>query len=169
MNKQYLISLATLRILVGYLGEKDQFSWWSSSFFSSSSDAFLSPIFSKTAFLAQYNGVKEAAAKVHDEHIGVGRVYHLFRLPEHIEQQLHQLLHDKDIVDQIRSKISDKETALHNLSEYNKESVTFQEGPLKAGNIESLSNGDIIKTIAKQYCLACEKNLKVYPYFSAEK
>jgi hypothetical protein len=38
--------------------------------------------------------VKEAAARVHDEYIGVGKVYHLFRLPEHIEQALHSSLRD---------------------------------------------------------------------------
>ena len=33
-------------------------------------------------------GVLEAARRVHDEHIGVGRAFHPFRLPEIMEQRL---------------------------------------------------------------------------------
>ena len=41
--------------------------------------------------LAQYHGVSEAARRVHDEHLSVGS-FHLFRLPEEMEQDLHALL-----------------------------------------------------------------------------
>jgi hypothetical protein len=166
MNKAILNSLIDLRILVGYLGEQDQFKWWSSAFFSSNSDAFLSPVFEKTSFLAQYHGAREAAARVHDEHIGVGRVYHLFRLPEYTEQELHQLLYDRDIVDQARSKIKDKKTALCNLTNYYTESVEINEGPLKVGSIKEFNNS--INIIAKMYYQAFENTLKVYPYFSSD-
>jgi hypothetical protein len=55
--------------------------------------------FIKNAFVAQYHGVQEAASRVHDEHIGIGRVYHLFRLPEHVEQALFNSLQNKAFVD----------------------------------------------------------------------
>ena len=166
MNKSILASLINLRVLVGYLGEQDQFHWWSSAFFSSNSNAFLTPVFGKTSFLAQYHGVRETAARVHDEYIGVGRVYHLFRLPELVEQELHQLLHERDIIEQTQGKLCDKESALSSLSNYNSESIEIKEGPLKIGSIEELNNN--INIVAKRYCQAFENKLKVYPYFSAE-
>ena len=48
-------------------------------------------MFSKTSRLAQYHGVLEAARRLHDEHLSVGS-YHLFRLPEEVEQDLHALV-----------------------------------------------------------------------------
>ena len=74
-------TIAELRVLVGYLGEKGQANWWGSEFFSATATAFLAPIFNRSLFLAQYQGATAAAAKVHDEAIGVGRIFHLFRLP----------------------------------------------------------------------------------------
>jgi hypothetical protein len=78
MRNSTLMQIANLRLLIGFLGEQSQFNWWSSSFFTANSRAFLSPVFSKSAFIAQCQGIKEAAARVHDECIGVGAVYHLF-------------------------------------------------------------------------------------------
>ena len=87
-----LREITRLRMIVGYLGEKGQHNWWSSEFFSPTAPAFLNPVFGKTATLAQYHGVKEAARRVHDTHIGVGRVFHLFRLPESMEQAIFEVL-----------------------------------------------------------------------------
>ena len=94
MDTNLLETITKLRLYIGYLGEKDQFGWWVSSFFAPSSNAFFEPLFGRTQYLAQCNGVTRAAALVHDERIGVGHVYHLFRLPEDLEQGLHRELHD---------------------------------------------------------------------------
>ena len=90
MQSTELTSLATLRLLVGFLGEKDHFAWWQSSFFAPGSNAFLAPVFPRTQLLAQYEGVTRAASLQHDDRIGVGDVCHLFRLPEDVEQGLHR-------------------------------------------------------------------------------
>uniref|UniRef100_UPI0039B77F6C BrxE family protein n=1 Tax=Pseudomonas sp. P1B16 TaxID=2986074 RepID=UPI0039B77F6C len=78
-------TIAELRVLVGYLGEQ-QPAWWSSQFFSPTAAAFLGPVFARSTTLAQYQGVTAAAARKHEEHIGEGRTFHLFRLPEIFEQ-----------------------------------------------------------------------------------
>ena len=80
------------RVLVGYLGEHRQANWWSSSFLGRSSEAFLTPIFGNAVANARVVGVTEAARRVHDDAIGVGRTFHLFRLPETLEQELHRTL-----------------------------------------------------------------------------
>ncbi len=81
-----------LRLLVGYLGEKDQDNWWSTSFFSPSSRNFLAPIFARTTRLAQDNSVRDTARRLHDEQVGIGSVFHLFRLPADVEQDLQYLV-----------------------------------------------------------------------------
>jgi hypothetical protein len=44
MDKTLLKDIVTIRLCVGFLGETDQHSWWTSSFFSTASLAFLSPL-----------------------------------------------------------------------------------------------------------------------------
>lgn len=84
--------IAKLRTCVAFLGEKEQNNWWPCSFLSSSGAAFLTPVFPKTSLLARVNGASTAAQVIHDEYIGVGNVYHLFRLPENIEREIAQIL-----------------------------------------------------------------------------
>ena len=88
MNQPHLNNVLAMRCLVGYLGERAQFAWWPTAFYEPSSRLFLEPVFAKTSRLAQYHGVIEAARRLHDEHLSVGS-YHLFRLPEEVEQDLH--------------------------------------------------------------------------------
>ena len=90
--------IVELRVLIGYLGEKNQANWWGSDFLSNTASTFLSPIFNRSLFLAQYQGATAAAAKVHDEAIGVGRIYHLFRFPIGIEQASADALNDATFV-----------------------------------------------------------------------
>ena len=45
----------------------------------------------RTARNAALEAVGLAATKEHDEKIGLGRVYHLFRLPHELQESLHQL------------------------------------------------------------------------------
>jgi len=61
-----------LRTLVGFLGERQQSDWWSSSSFSPASKGFITPIFGKDHHSAQLIGVTETARRVHDALIGVG-------------------------------------------------------------------------------------------------
>ncbi len=92
MSANITLSIAQLRSCVAFLGEKENHNWWSSSFLSKSGGAFLTPVFPKTSLLARVNGAGAGARLVHDEHIGVGDVYHLFRLPENIEHEISQAL-----------------------------------------------------------------------------
>ena len=69
-----------LRLAVGLLGEREQAGWWTSAFTSPASSAFLGPVFGAKVLQARYQGLLEAARRVHDERIGVGRA---FRAPRH--------------------------------------------------------------------------------------
>lgn len=115
MDALHLEKLTSLRILVGYLGEREQYTWWPSAFFASGSAAFLAPLFTRTQPLAQFNGVTQAAALIHDERIGIGQVYHLFRLPEDLEQGIHRTLNDATACSRLAKQAVDRTSALVNL------------------------------------------------------
>ena len=133
MPADLLRSLAQYRFTIGYLGEREQFGWWQSAFFSTSSRAFLDPVFPRTRFVAQCHGVTLAAARVHDERIGVGRVYHLFRLPEEMEQGIHQVLHDPELAGLAQANLANKDAALQALRQLAVEQAQPGLGPTRIG------------------------------------
>lgn len=169
MENRTLAQITRLRLLVGFLGEQSQFNWWPSSFFTANSRAFLSPVFSKTAFIAQYQGVKEAASRVHDDRIGIGTVYHLFRLPEHIEQALFAGLHDKEFVDAVSVQVQDKERALASLASLADASAKDGEGPVLVGKIDALLAGNTLGVLAHHYQTAFVRGTVAYPYYLGNK
>src|SRR5262245_9592659 len=71
MKEKIVDKYLHLRLLVGYLGESEQFGWWQTTLLQSRSRSFLDPVFARTSKLAQYHGVREAARRLHDEHIGL--------------------------------------------------------------------------------------------------
>lgn len=154
-----------MRLLVGYLGERSQFAWWPTMFYDSSSRLFLEPVFSKTSKMAQYHGVLEAARRLHDEHLSVGS-YHLFRLPEEIEQDLHTLVQSEDSMLSEQAHRS-KEVALEALQRLATPSTgSLNVGPTAIGNIKDIDSSDTLRAIADAYLTAFSHNAKTYPYLT---
>ncbi len=159
----HLKSLLQLRLLVGFLGERAQFLWWPTTFFDSSSRPFLEPVFSKTYRLAQYHGVLEAARRLHDEHLSVGS-YHLFRLPEEVEQDLHALV-QTSVGEEFSSKMpQNKDAALEALKRLALVGSKPSEGPTAVGGIKDIYSPDALTAIAGAYLSAFSRNAKTYPY-----
>jgi hypothetical protein len=159
----YLPTILQLRLLIGFLGERAQHGWWPTSFFGDYSMRSLEFVAPKTAALAQYHGVLEAARRLHDEHLSVGS-YHLFRLPEEVEQDLHALVQSAQVAAVIRELPKDKETALSSLTKMANAGVAAAEGPVSVGAISALSEPDTAKAIAGVYVKALSANVKAYPY-----
>ena len=167
MDKTLLTDITAIRLCVGLLGEVGLYSWWPSSFFSATSIAFLTPVFSRTCFSAQYYGVKEAATIIHDEHIGVGKsVFHLFRLPEIHEIEMHNLLENPETVHETQQVVSNKNTAQQFLQDYSESSDVKEFGPIRLGDTKKISNRSTWKKIARYYAEAFKKKNKIFPYFS---
>lgn len=166
MQATQVEALAILRTIVGYLGEQNQYGWWQSSFFGPGSKAFLAPVFGKTQLLAQCNGVTRAAALIHDERIGVGHVYHLFRLPEDMEQSLHQALHEPVLSSKIGRLVADQAAALTELRSLRNSSGAQGIGPTRMGDIQELRSFDQWAVAAAHYVRAFEQDVQIYPYFS---
>ena len=157
--------LATLRVVVGYLGEKEQFGWWPCSFFGAGSSAFLTPVFGRTAALAQYTAVANAAARVHDEFLGVGNTYHLFRLPEEMEQDIHAFLADPQRREPLSALVGSRAAALACLPTAGKQ-VQPGTGPTLVGNMDALHSAAAWKVAAAQYAAAFAEEHRVFPYFA---
>ena len=163
MTASNLPPLLQMRLLVGFLGERAQFGWWPTAFFESSSRLFLEPVFSKTSRLAQYHGVLEAARRLHDEHLSVGS-YHLFRLPELVEQDLHALVQSSVGQELAEKTPQNKDAALKALQRLAPEGGKLSEGPAAMGNITEIASPQVLDAIAGTYLAAFSRNAKTYPY-----
>ena len=166
MTEAHLSTLLRLRLIVGFLGERAQFGWWPTAFFEPASRLFLEPVFSKTTRLAQYHGVVEAARRLHDEHLSVG-TFHLFRLPEEVEQDLHTMLLALGGDGSASQAPQNRQAGLDSLKDLAGMASRTGIGPMVVGNINQLASVDTLTSIAAIYFSAFSKNAKSYPYLTA--
>ncbi|MEX2488273.1 MAG: BrxE family protein [Pseudomonadales bacterium] len=153
-----------LRLLVGFLGEKSQLNWWGSNFIGSTSEAFLAPVFSRTTMLARYHGVCEAAMLVHDERIGVGANFHLYRLPDSVERAAAKEVASSDSTALMDSVLASREAALTRLRELSQTEAEKAEGPVVVGNYSDLALKDMLHQSARHYLLAATDGYECFPY-----
>ena len=163
MTTTSLPAILKTRLLVGYLGERAQFAWWPTAFYEASSRMFLEPVFSRTSRLAQYHGVLEAARRLHDEHLSVGS-FHLFRLPEEVEQDLHNLVKRQEADEFALQQMRSKDSALGSLKDLASAVSVKSVGPTAIGNIAELDAPNKVKAIAAAYLSAFSLDAKAYPY-----
>ena len=155
-----------MRAVVGCLGERASTPWWKSGFFVAPSQAFLGPAFPRTTFAARCHGVREAACRVHDEAIGTGRVYHLFRLPEDLEQGLHRCLFDGSAEALLGGALTTPEKALEYLRGRAVTGAAAGAGPRHVGAVEKMRGLDGWKTVAGGYLVGFDTGKMVLPYFA---
>jgi hypothetical protein len=165
LTTEQIKQMAILRIAVGFLGEQATPRWWTSSFCGNNGKAFLAPVFPRTYIHAQYQGVVSAAALVHDDRIGVGNVFHLFRLPEDIEQALQRMVKEENNVT-LTEVMRDVDSARHFLCGYAGPAQITSEGPVKVGHLSALRNTSVWKEIAAFYLKGFEHQRETFPFFS---
>ena len=154
--------LLEMREAIGFLGERSQYGWWPTAFYEASSRSFLEPVFTKTSMAAQYHGVVAAARRLHDEHLSVGS-FHLFRMPEEIEQDLHRLMLDS--LNKTKNlKYHSKDRALNFLNQLAGSAPKGGEGPVAIGEIKDVTSTSKIGAIAGAYVWAFSRNTKTHPY-----
>lgn len=168
MNLVPIETLALLRVVVGFLGEHDQFGWWPSRFLHVGSRPFLAPVFSRTLGLAQCVGVTRAAARVHDERIGLGRVGHLFRLPEEVEQELQRTLASATapLNAQLAASSASPAAALAYLEGVARQTTAVGVGPTRVEVAHDLRDARVWQTVAALYAHAFATQTPVFPYVS---
>lgn len=157
-----LSDILTLRLCVGYLGEKEQSDWWASLWLSPHASAFLSPIYGSRSDAARLSGVIEAARRVHDSRIGIGRVFHLFRLPEALERRLHDASTGMTSL-ALPSSAEDARTRLAALA---RNTDKLAEGPNRIGTPADLLEKEWIAAVAGRYHAAFQAGAMTFPYFA---
>lgn len=166
MNSEELRTLTCIRVIVGYLGEKDQYGWWNSAFFSRNAAAFISPLFPRTHLLSQTAGATIAATLLHDDRIGVGNVFHLFRLPEDIEQSIHRILQESIATGHVMQLVADSESAFQELKRIGTNQRQSNPGPSHMGDLHALRDSSAWKDVAAAYAHAFASGHQTFPYFS---
>lgn len=157
-----LSDILGLRLCVGYLGEKEQSNWWTSLWLSPHASAFLSPIYGNRADAARLSGVSEVARRVHDSRIGVGQVFHLFRLPEPLERRLHDA-NTGTVSLSIPSSVDDARSRLASIA---RNTDKFSEGPIRIGTPADLLEDDWTGAVAGRYHSAFQAGALTFPYFA---
>lgn len=169
MNEQVLNRLLEMRFAVGLLGERSQHGWWPTAFFEQASTRFLEPVFPKTAVFATYHGVVEAAKRVHDERLSVGS-FHLFRLPEEIEQDLYRVLGQELSSGESLATALNSESAIDALrNQAGAQEGAAPEGPILIGSLDDLRKADSVRAIATAYLQSFERGTQAFPYFDGKR
>jgi hypothetical protein len=166
MDAKLVHQIVGLRLAVGFLGEQEQAAWWPSMFLGRHADAFLNPIFGSKTRMAQYHGVTEAACRVHDESIGVGRVFHLFRLPEPIEQLMFSEFQEGSVPEDVTRSFASTEAAKGMLAGLAKSSAEVKPGPVRLGGADMITAPEGLALMAGTYRAAFDTGIRCYPYFT---
>jgi hypothetical protein len=105
----------------------------------------------------------EAARRFHDENLSVGS-FHIFRLPEEIEQDLHELVQTQSLDLFAPSLIMDQSTALDSLSNATGRMTDEPVGPVFVGKIGELRTSAILNKVSEIYRQSLSSNTQALPY-----
>ena len=161
-----------LRILVLALGEAPHAGWWRSRFLSPVGLSHLSYAYPRSSFGAAVRAATRAAKIVHDNSIGIGNVYHLFRLPQQVERQLDELLPESEgtLLARFRPMLDQQGTLLEELDHLGgaPKDDRAQPGPRRMGTIPELQRPEAVQQLAAAYRAAFHGGAKVFPYFEGD-
>ncbi|MFD3000436.1 BrxE family protein [Pontibacter toksunensis] len=149
-----------LRQLVILSGEYSN--WWPTNILSANGEEFLGYALPKTKKSATLHLASQICQVNHDKHIGPGK-YHLFRLPQKMEE---------NIFTELRSFISNDGTLTQEevLSELRRLtgdiSTETIKGPVLVGHNTELGDDSILKTFARHYYEAFKNNYSTFPYLN---
>jgi len=167
LNRDY--TLLHLRILVLTLGEVPHAGWWKSRFLSSTGLSYLSRLYPRSSFAAAVRSATRAARAVHDSSIGIGSVYHLFRLLPGSERQMDETLRETEAELQARFAplLSQPERLLEELRLLGGQHPVTRTaiGPLHLGILREMKEIGWAAQLASVYYVAFRDGVKVFPYF----
>jgi hypothetical protein len=158
--------LVRLRLLVGFLGEKHQAKWWDCGFLDVTGKRFLQTTFPRTFLPAAVRSTTEAARLVHDSRIGRVGVFHLFRLPVDIEDQLEAWVSEL-AQDQAEDTTLSWDAALDELNQFSESQFTAPEGPVQVGVPKKILTAVSISELAAHYHSAFSNRIHCFPYFAS--
>ena len=93
--------------------------------------------------------------------------FHIFRLPEEVEQDIHEIVQIKLVELFDPSWIVDRASALNAIAELTEGSVELIVGPVLVGKIDELHSPAMLDKIGIIYHEALSTNVQVLPYLVA--
>lgn len=171
-DAQQTESLARLRAFVSVLGGAAHAKWWRTEFLTAAGLRFLDRLYPRTCCAAAIRATGVAARELHDSSIGRGGVFHLFRLPDPYEGQLHALAMNgffDQVLGDLGSSLEDGETLLAQFESFGAELPEMQPGPQRIGSVSDLRRGNLLRRWAGAYLHAFREEYRIYPYVEAER
>jgi len=166
--------LLRARLCVAYLGEATAREWWKGAWKGSflqptQLEQFLRPIFPRTFFPAALRSATQVAAAEHDDgKTAAAGMYHLFRLPIELEDQVtsHVTAFTGEAA---RALIASPEAATEALQRLARDAKykAGAGGPTKVG--EAGYDPTVLGLICAAYLDAFAKRRPVYPYFTSSR
>ena len=166
-SSQKVRRLALVRALVAGLGERLTPPWWRSQFLTDVGLRGTSKIFPRTVTSTAISSTVIGARGDHDKRIGVGRRYHLFRLPADLEPLVVDTIKTDSFSAEAASLLGRPSnalmTALAALAEGGEAKPS--EGPIGLGAPERILEGQGVAEMAAYYHMAIETGHRIFPYF----
>lgn len=161
-----------LRALVLALGETVVPAWWKTEFMNETGLRFLERLYPRTPIRAAIHAAGRAACAAHDKAVGRVGVYHLFRLPESLESEIHASPSPDDVefISQLRSCLGRREDLLEMLSALciGPPAKGPVAGPNRIGFESDAVKTDALGMAASVYHGAFKQGKPTFPYFAAE-
>lgn len=161
-----------LRALVLALGETAVSAWWKTEFMNETGLRFLERLYPRTPIRAAVHAAGRAACEAHDKAVGRVGVYHLFRLPESLETEIHSSpsSDDEEFISRFRSCLGRREDLMEMLSTLcdGQTPKNTAAGPKRIGAASDAASIDALGMAASIYHDAFKRVKPAFPYFAAE-
>jgi hypothetical protein len=165
---QQIRQLLCLRTIVAALGERTTPPRWRTQFLTDFGLRAMARVFPRTPVHAALVSVFAAARLEHDQRIGLGKRYHLFRLPESLERAVLDVISEPTFSAQATAMVGDTQNTLMDklASIANKQNLPALDGPISLGSIAKMSEPTILASLAAHYWNSFESARRVFPYFT---
>ncbi|MGB6067045.1 MAG: BrxE family protein [Desulfomonilaceae bacterium] len=161
-----------LRALVLALGEAGSPPWWKTEFMNETGFRFLERLYPRSYFRAAVHAAGQAACKSHDRAVGRVGVYHLFRLPESLEVEMHHIstTTDAEFVSEFRLGLGDPGKLMDMLASMSGATKGKEDGlgAQRIGVATDLTKSDAFSKAAAVYVHAFSQGKQGFPYFVVE-
>ena len=161
-----------LRSLILALGESSDPAWWQTRFMNETGLRFLERLYPRTSFRAAVHAAGKAACDNHDRAVGRVGVYHLFRLPEHLEAEMNKISisADADFVPMFREALGNHDRLMELLTPLcgQREGDGATAGARRIGADRDLTKLSTFKITAASYHSAFSQGKPGFPYFSSD-
>ncbi len=160
-----------LQALVLALGESADPAWWKTGFMNETGLRFLERIYPRTFLSAAVCSAGKAASNIHDRAVGRIGAYHLFRLPESLENEISRmpLETNQAFLSTLRDALGRPERLMELLIQIcGRVEREGSFGARRMGTDRDLMTIAGIKKTAAVYYQAFMENKLSFPYFTIE-